>query len=123
MVRTKAKNVKEYIELTPKDAQKKLKELRSILKKVAPRASEAIKWGAPVFEDGRILFAYAAYRNHLNFMPTSSVLRACAKKLTGYAVGKGSVQFLYDQPLPVSLIRTMALLRVKEVKEKDARWM
>ncbi len=119
----KPKTVYEYIAHLPKNAQKNTRELRRILKKVAPRASEAIKWGAPVFEDGRILFAYAAYRNHLNFMPTPSVLRTCTKELEGYVVGKGSIQFPHDKPLPVSLIRKIARVRVREVKEKDARWM
>lgn len=37
-------------------------EIRSILKNVAPHATEALKWGKPVLEEGRILFSYAAYK-------------------------------------------------------------
>lgn len=119
----KATTVSEYIAAAPKDAQKKLRELRSILKRVAPKATEALKWGSPVFETERILFAYAAFKTHLNFMPTPSALKPFKKQLEKYTTGKGSIQFPYDRPLPKGLITKIAVFRVKEVKEKDARWM
>ena len=72
MGKIKASTVDEYITAAPKEAQKSLKEIRSILKKVAPKATEALKWGQPVFEENRILFAYAAFKSHMNFMPTPS---------------------------------------------------
>ena len=50
MPTTKPKTVDEYINAAPVEAQEKLLELRSILKKVAPKATEAIKWGSPVLE-------------------------------------------------------------------------
>ncbi len=92
----------------------------AILKKVVP---EAIKWGAPVFELERILFAFAAFKSHLNFMPTPSAMIPFKKELAKYTTGKGSIQFPYDKPLPKMLIRKIAACRVKELKEKDVRWM
>jgi len=53
----KPKTVDEYINAAPVEAQEKLMEIRSILKQVAPKATEALKWGSPVFEEKRILFA------------------------------------------------------------------
>lgn len=70
----KSKTVDEYINAAPVEAQEKLMEIRSILKQVAPKATEAIKWGSPVFEEKRILFAYTAFKSHLNFMPTRRTL-------------------------------------------------
>ena len=90
---------------------------------MAPRATEAIKWGSPVFVDGRILFAFAAYRSHLNFMPTPSAMKPFKKELARFKTGKGSIQLPYDQPLPKALIRRIAAFRVKELREKDVRWM
>ena len=100
-----------------------LRELREVLGKTAPKATEALKWGSPVFEDKRILFAYAAFRSHINFMPTPAAMKAFQKELAAYTTGKGSIQFPYDKPLPKALIRKLVAFRVKEVKEKDARWM
>lgn len=117
------KTIPAYIAAAPAEAQDHLRTLHAILKKAAPKATEAIKWRVPVYEMERILFAFGAFRTHLNFMPTPSVLEAFAKDLAEFKTGKGTVQFPYDRPLPKTLIRKMALLRVKELKEKDAKWM
>src|SRR5688572_24831492 len=119
----KPKTVNEYIAAAPKEAQEKLKEIRSILKEVAPDAKETLKWGNPVFEEKRILFAYAAFKSHLNFMPTPSSLEPFKEELSHYKTGMGSIQFPYDQPLPKTLIRKIAAYRAKDVRENDARWM
>jgi Domain of unknown function (DU1801) len=68
MVKTKPTTITEYINSAPKEGQKNLLELYAILKKAAPEATESIKWGSPVFEEKRILFAFAAFKSHLNFM-------------------------------------------------------
>jgi uncharacterized protein YdhG (YjbR/CyaY superfamily) len=122
MPRIKAATVTEYINAAPKEAQAKLKELRAILKKVAPKATEAIKWGSPVLEDGRILFAYSAYKTHLNFMPTGPALKPFKADLVDYKTGKDTIQFPYDKTLPKTLIKKIAAYRVKQVKEDDAKW-
>jgi len=120
---TKPKTMDEYIKAAPREAQAKLRELRAILRTVAPKAKETLKWGNPVFEDKRILFAFAAFKSHLNFVPTPSAMEPFRKELSKFTTGKGSIQFPYDQPLPKVLIRKIAGYRVKEVREKDARWM
>jgi uncharacterized protein YdhG (YjbR/CyaY superfamily) len=119
----KPTTVTEYINAAPKEAQKKLREIRAILKKVAPKAKEGLKWGSPVFEEKRILFAYAAFKSHLNFMPTPSAMKAFKKELENYKTGKGTIQFPYDKPLPKTLIRKIAMFRAKELREKDVKWM
>ena len=123
MPKSKPTTVTEYINSAPKEARQKLLEMRAILKTVAPNATEALKWGSPVFEEKRILFAYAAYKSHLNFMPTHSAMEPFKKELAAYTTGKDTIQFPYEKPLPKMLIRKIAAFRAKEVREKDARWM
>lgn len=123
MSSAKPTTVTEYINAAPKEAKAKLREMRTILKSAAPGATETLKWGMPVFEANRILFVYAAFKSHLNLMPTPSAMKPFTKELEGYKTGKGSIQFPYDKPLPKSLIRRIAAFRVKELKEKDAKWM
>ena len=123
MPKTKATTVTEYIQSAPEAAHKHLRAIRALLKKVAPKAREALKWGSPVFEEKRILFSYSAHKAHLNFSPTGLALAPFQKELAAYKTGKDTVQFPYDQPLPKALIRKIAAYRVKQVKEKDARWM
>ncbi len=62
--------------------------MRAILKEIAPTATEAVKWGSPVCEEGRILFAFSAYKNHINFMPTPAALEPFKEDLKNYKTGK-----------------------------------
>jgi uncharacterized protein YdhG (YjbR/CyaY superfamily) len=123
MPKPKPSTVSQYIASAPTEARPKLRELRKILKAVAPDAKESLKWGSPVFEENRILFAYAAYRSHLNFMPGPSSLTPFREQLAGFKAGKGTLQLPYDKPLPKTLIRKIANHRAKDVRENDARWM
>src|SRR5688572_11915030 len=107
----KPATVNEYIKAAPQEARGKLREIRAILKKVAPKATEALKWGSPVFEEKRILFAYSAFKSHLNFMPTRSSLEPFKKDLEKYTIGKDTIQFPYDKPLPKALIHKIATFR------------
>jgi uncharacterized protein YdhG (YjbR/CyaY superfamily) len=119
----KASTVDEYIQAAPEAARKHLHEIRGILKSVAPDAKETLKWGTPVFEGKRILFAYSAHKAHLNFMPTESSLIPFKEELSHFTTGKDTIQFPYDKPLPTTLIRSIAIHRARDVRENDARWM
>jgi uncharacterized protein YdhG (YjbR/CyaY superfamily) len=123
MAKAKPTTVTEYINAASPPAQEKLRQIRAILKEVAPKAKEALKWGSPVLEENRILFAYTAFKSHLNFMPTESTLKHFQKELADYKTGKDTIQFPYDKPLPISLIRKIAAHRAKDVRENDAKWM
>lgn len=123
MAPVKPKSVDEYIAAAPPEVQKKLAEIRAILKKVAPNAREEMKWGSPVFEENRILFAYTAFKSHLNFMPTRRTLDFFRNELKEYVTGKDTIRFPYDKPLPKGLIRKIAIHRARDVRENDARWM
>lgn len=119
----KPTTIDEYIEGAPVEAREKLRELRALLKEIAPNATEAIKWGSPVFEENRILFSFAAFKDHLNFMPTRTALGLFKDELGEFTTGKDTIQLPYDQPLPKDLIQRIAALRRKQVVEEGARWM
>lgn len=87
MSSTKPETIDEYINAAPKEAQSKLREIRALLKEIAPNAKEAIKWGYPVLEEDRILFSFSAFKTHLNFMPTRSTLDQFRAELTDYKTG------------------------------------
>jgi uncharacterized protein YdhG (YjbR/CyaY superfamily) len=52
MPKSKPADVAEYISAAPKEAQGKLREIRAILKAIAPNARESLKWGVPAYEQG-----------------------------------------------------------------------
>jgi uncharacterized protein YdhG (YjbR/CyaY superfamily) len=123
MPKLKPVTIDEYINAAPPEAQDKLHEIRAMLKEVAPDAKEAIKWGQPVLEQGRILFAFSAFKNHLNFMPTRSTLGKFQDELAAYKTGHDTIQLPYDKPLPKALIQKIAKYRIKEVTQEGAIWM
>lgn len=120
---SKLKTIEEYIESAPDYAKEKLNEIRSLLKSVALDASEELKWGQPVFIEKRILFSYAAFKNHLTFMPTGPALEPFKSELSPLKTGKDTIQFEYDKPLPKDLIKKIAQYRHNDVLENDAKWM
>jgi len=119
----KPKNITQYINAAPKEARKKLREIRACLRQAAPGAEENLKWGMPAFSYHRILFTFGGFQHHIGFYPTSSALKAFAKDLSKFKTSSGTVQFPLDKPLPLPLIRKIAIFRVRESNEKDARWM
>jgi uncharacterized protein YdhG (YjbR/CyaY superfamily) len=123
MEKVKPTTISQYIKAAPDVAQEKLKELHAILKSVAPKATEAIKWGSPVFEENRILFSFSAFKSHMNFMPTRRTLDHFRDDIKDYKTGMDTIQFPYDKPLPKALIKKIATHRAKDVRENDAKWM
>jgi uncharacterized protein YdhG (YjbR/CyaY superfamily) len=122
MATTRPTTIAQYINNAPKEAQPKLKELHALLKEVAPKATEAIKWGYPVFEEERILFSIAAHKTHINFMPTRSSVEPFLEELKDYKTGRDTIQLPYDRPIPKALIKKIAKHRLKDVRA-GALWM
>ena len=119
----KPTSITEYIAAAPKDAQAKLRQMRTCIRSAAPGAKESLKWGVPAFSYHRILITFAAYKNHIGFYPTPRAVKAFAKDLAKYKIGRGSIQFPLDKLLPLPLIRKITAFRVRESLEKDRKWM
>ena len=116
------KSITEYINAAPKEAQKKLREMRACIRAAAPGAEESLKWGMPAFSYRRILVTFAAFKNHIGFYPTPSAVKAFANDLSKFATAKGSIQFPLEKPLPLPLIRKITAFRVRESIEADGKW-
>jgi len=120
--KARPKSITAYIQAAPKEAQKKLREMRACIRASAPGAKESLKWGMPTFSYRRILVTFAAFKHHIGFYPTPSAVRAFAKDLSKFATAKGSIQFPLEKPLPLPLIRKITAFRVRESIEKDRKW-
>lgn len=109
----KKESVREYISLFPLSTQKKLKQLRALIKKTAPKAAESISYGMPSYKLNGPLVYFAAYKNHIGFYPTPAPILAFEKDLKKYKSSKGAVQFPLDQKLPISLIGKMIKFKMR----------
>ncbi|MCU0387603.1 MAG: DUF1801 domain-containing protein [Chitinophagaceae bacterium] len=92
--------------------------LRNAIREAAPLAEETISYNMPAFRQGKILVYYAANKQHLGFYPTPGPIQAFADELSAYQTSKGAIQFPYDKPLPVGLIRKIVAFRIAEVEGK-----
>jgi uncharacterized protein YdhG (YjbR/CyaY superfamily) len=120
--KARPKSVTDYIDAAPKEAQKKLREMRACVRAAAPGAREGLKWGMPAFSYRRILVVFAGFKNHIGFYPTPSAVKAFSKDLTKFATARGSIQFPLEKPLPLGLIRKITKFRVRESIEEDRMW-
>lgn len=112
-------SVDDYIAQFSPEIQKRLAEIRTIIKEEAPEAQEKISWQMPTYVQNGNLVHFAAHKNHLGFYPGAEGIEAFTDKIAAYKSSKGAVQFPYQKPLPVELIREMVRFRVAANK-RDA---
>ena len=110
--------IDEYIACFSPDIQKKLHEIRKVIREEAPDAQEKIAYQMPTFFLNGNLVHFAAYASHIGFYPAPSGIAAFQEEINHYKNAKGSVQFPLDKPLPLELIRKIVSFRVKEQSEK-----
>ena len=119
--RTAPKTIDEYIAGYPPEIQKILKKIRATIRKAAPEAQETISYQMPTFTLNGNLVHFAAFKKHIGFYPVPTGIVAFKKELSVYQGGKGSVQFLLDEPIPYGLISRIVKFRVKENLAKAKR--
>ena len=112
------KNIDDYIASFPKDLQIILEQMRTIIRKAAPKAEEVISYAMPAFKLNSVLVYFAGYKNHIGFYPMSAAIIAFKKELSIYKSSKGAVQFPLDKPLPSALITKMVKYRIAENLQK-----
>ena len=114
---TKAENTDAYIAMFPDEVQEKMQQMRSIISKAAPKATEVISYGMPAYKVNSVLVYFAGYKAHIGFYPTGSGIAAFQNEIARYKNSKGAVQFPLDKPLPVGLINKMVKFRLAEDAE------
>lgn len=114
-------SIDEYIASFPVDIQKKLQELRDLIRQTAPDAEEKISYQMPTFYLNGNLVHFAAYPKHIGFYPAPSGVARFTSELSKYKHAKGSVQFPIEEPLPVELIQRIVRYRVEENSKKGEK--
>ena len=112
------KSIDAYINKYPLVVQDKLNSVRRLIRQLAPKAEEAIKYGIPTFVLNGNLVHFAAFKDHIGFFPTSSGIAAFKNELKKYDTAKGTVRFPLDKPLPLPLIKKIVKFRIGENRLK-----
>jgi uncharacterized protein YdhG (YjbR/CyaY superfamily) len=114
-------DIDQYIATFPEDTRTILEKIRATIRREAPDAEEAIRYGIPTFrQDGQNLVHFAAFNDHTGFYPTPSGIEKFARELSPYTTGKGTVRFPRGQPVPYDLIAEIVRFRVGEVEKIPA---
>ena len=120
----KYESVDEYLAALPDDRRAAMEQLRSTIRAAAPEATEAISYNMPAFRlDGRFFVSYEAYKHHYSLFPwTDGMVAELGDALKPYAVGKGTLRFPADEPIPLDLVRRIIEIRLREAaREAEAR--
>ena len=115
------KNFDDYADRFPKEVQPLLRKMRLTIRKAAPEARETISYGIPAFTLNGLLVWFAAHKTHIGFYPRASAIAAFKKELSAYKGAKGSVQFPFDEPLPLPLVSRIVKFRVKQNLSKSKK--
>ncbi|WP_242694790.1 iron chaperone [Pseudogracilibacillus auburnensis] len=107
-------SIDEYIVLYSPTEQAKLKELREMIKNIAPYAEEKISWKMPTFVQNGNLVHFAMHQNHIGFYVGASTVKAFENQLAYYTFSKGTIQFPKNEPLPYQLIKEMILFNIEK---------
>ena len=96
--------------------------VRSLLRDVAPDATEARKWGKPAVIGDGILCQYAAFKHHVSLHPTPSVIDALRDDLRSYEISQNTIRFSLVNPIPKELVLQIARLRLFQKTEQGRGW-
>lgn len=113
----KYQDVDEYMAQLPDDRRAVMEQLRSTIRSAAPDATEAISYNMPAFRlGGRFLVSYEAFKRHYSLFPWSDDMVAeLGEEMQPYAVGKGTIRFPADEPIPLELVTRIIEIRNREV--------
>ena len=106
--------IAEYLKNITPPQKAEFERIRKIVKSIVPDAEEAISYGIPTFKyKGTYLIYFGAFKNHMSVFPGAPV--AIKDKLKDYKLGKGTIQFTEEKPLPDSIIRELVSNRLSEI--------
>lgn len=98
-----------YIASAPKAAQPHLRQLRALIRQLAPKAEERISYGiVGYFYPSRMIY-FGGHTKHVALYPAGD-----ARGLEKYLYGASTLRFPLDEPLPVAKIKSLVRSRVKE---------
>lgn len=112
------KTVGEYIDAQAEAVKPLLTSVRETVKQAVPDAEETIGYGIPSYKlGGKYLLHFGAAKDHIGLYATPDGHARFEPKLSKYKRGKGSVQFPMDKPLPLDLVRRIAIYRAEQLRK------
>ena len=107
--------VEAYLANAREEHRPALHALRATIAAAAPDALEGISYGIPGFKyRGKGLAWYADFTAHCSFFPGGTA-RNYRAELEGFHLGKGTIQFTPDHPIPADLVTRIVRDRMAQI--------
>ena len=109
--------IDDYLAALDEPRRGTLEALRRSILAVVPDAEQCISYRMPAFKvQGRTVAGFAAFKNHLSYLPHSGdVLADLGDDVAGYEGTPGSLHFPVDSPLPDTLVRKLVEAKMRRV--------
>ena len=125
MKKYSGKDVEEYIEKCPEEAQDKLRKIRAAIREVAPNSAERTDYfQIPGYSyagydyDG--MFAWFSFKKpNVRLHVRPPVIQEHKKELVGYATTKSIISFPADKAIPIRLVKKLVKASVNVMKDKS----
>ncbi|RMI30048.1 iron chaperone [Nocardia stercoris] len=99
-----------YIAGFPPAVRDRLTEIREVIHRAIPAATEAISYKIPVFRlDGRNVVFFAGWKDHLSVYPVPEGDAEFEAAVAPYRSGRGTLKFPLDRPVPYDLVAGVAV--------------
>ena len=110
------REIDEYLAVLEEPKRSTLEALRRDILEVVPEAEQGISYRMPAFRvKGKVVAGFAAYKNHLSYLPHSGSVIAKVPGARSYDATEGSLHFPVDQPLPKALVRKLIEVRMRQL--------
>lgn len=112
---SKATTIGGYLKELPPERRAALGELRSLIRRIAPKTKEAMKYGLPSFGE---LCALASQKNYMSlYVCESDIVKARLAELGKVSCGKGCIRFKRIEDLNLSAVESILCEIVKGRKQ------
>lgn len=110
-----AATVAEYIASRPKEHQRLLRRVQTIIRQAIPEAEESVSYGIPTYKlAGKVVIYFAGWKEHFSLYPITTAMvaeLADTLKRADYEVQKSTIRIAYDGTMPTHFIQRVARLR------------
>ena len=111
-----ASEIDEYLAGVEEPKRSTLEALRRAILAVVPEAEQCIAYRMPAFRvQGKVVAGFAAFKEHLSYIPHSGSVISEVPEARGYAGTQGTLHFPVDQPLPEGLVRKLIEVRLRQL--------